>query len=119
MSKAIEAVVVERQRQVSAEGYSLTHDDMHMDGALAAAAAAYATHASQVLGRVARNVDGPPVIWPWDEASWKPKTPRRDLVRAAALLVAEIERLDRAKEALGGSGDPQAWLSIRPQHWLE
>ena len=34
-------------------------------------------------------------IWGLD---WlKPKSPRRDLVRAAALIVAEIERLDRIK----------------------
>lgn len=35
--------------------------------------------------------------WPrsWSRAWWKPKNPRRDLVRAAALLIAEIERLDR------------------------
>jgi hypothetical protein len=31
----------------------------------------------------------------WDRDSWKPKDRRRNLVRAAALLIAEIERLDR------------------------
>jgi hypothetical protein len=30
---------------------------------------------------------------------WKPKDRRRDLVRAAALIIAEIERLDRDAEA--------------------
>ena len=38
----------------------------------------------------------PPSYWPWEPRWWKPKNPRRDLVRAAALLIAEIERLDRA-----------------------
>lgn len=34
-------------------------------------------------------------LWPWDMSWWKPRTPREDLVRAAALLIAEIERIDR------------------------
>jgi hypothetical protein len=40
-------------------------------------------------------------IWPWDRKWWKPTDRRRDLVKAAALILAEIERLDRAtiKEA--------------------
>jgi hypothetical protein len=33
--------------------------------------------------------------WPWEDKWWKPKDRRRDLVRAGALIVAEIERLDR------------------------
>ena len=37
--------------------------------------------------------------WPWNEAAWKPKDARRDLVRTAALIVAEIERLDRCSPA--------------------
>jgi hypothetical protein len=35
-------------------------------------------------------------LWPWSVQWWKPKDRRRDLVRAGALIVAEIERLDRA-----------------------
>ena len=34
--------------------------------------------------------------WPWDWSWWKPRTPRKNLIRAAALIVAEIERIDRA-----------------------
>jgi hypothetical protein len=29
--------------------------------------------------------------------TWQPETPRADLIKAAALIVAEIERLDRAE----------------------
>ena len=36
-----------------------------------------------------------PLFWPWDGNRWKPSTPRNDLIKAAALLIAEIERLDR------------------------
>ncbi|MCY2697597.1 hypothetical protein [Acinetobacter baumannii] len=37
--------------------------------------------------------------WPFADTFWKPKSPRQDLVRAAALLIAEIERLDREVKA--------------------
>ena len=74
----------ERERQVSAEGWSPRHDDRQSHGEIASAAAAYAI--------------GDPGFWPaaWPRAYWKPKSRRRDLVRAAALIVAEIERLDRS-----------------------
>ena len=37
-----------------------------------------------------------PYYWPWDPAWWKPIDPRCDLVKAGALILAEIERIDRA-----------------------
>ncbi|SUU02078.1 Uncharacterised protein [Acinetobacter baumannii] len=45
-----------------------------------------------------------PEYWPWDDCYWKPKSPRQDLVRAAALLIAEIERLDREVKAESKEG---------------
>jgi hypothetical protein len=38
-----------------------------------------------------------PGIWPWSPDWWKPRDARRNLERAAALIIAEIERLDRAE----------------------
>lgn len=35
--------------------------------------------------------------WPWNGRWWKPTNRRRDLIKAGALIVAEIERLDRAE----------------------
>lgn len=100
-------VVAERQRQVSAEGWTAEHDDAHISGELAGAAACYARH---VNGRQwvypgdpeRYELEEAPLDWPWDDAWWKPKSPRSDLVRAGALILAEIERLDRAENALGG-----------------
>ncbi|KSE95426.2 hypothetical protein AO934_31075 [Pseudomonas aeruginosa] len=43
------------------------------------------------------------LAWPWDEQWWKPSTARRDMVKACALALAELERLDRA----GISQSPQ------------
>jgi len=36
-------------------------------------------------------------LWPWGKEWWKPSDRRRDLVKAGALIAAEIDRLDRAK----------------------
>jgi len=35
-------------------------------------------------------------LWPWSPMWWRPTTQRRDLVKAGALIMAEIERIDRA-----------------------
>lgn len=82
-------IKVERARQQAQEGWTPQHDDGHMNGDLASAAAAYALSAAGFSrGRVTP-------FWPWAPKWWKPTTSRRDLVKAGALIVAEIERLDR------------------------
>ena len=88
MSRAAQDVIAERERQQTVEGWTHEHDDKHTDGEMAQAAACYA------LARRAVSCDGLP-MWPWNRW-WKPKDRRRDLVRAGALILAEIERLDRA-----------------------
>lgn len=40
------------------------------------------------------NAD-PPEDWPWADLHWKPRSFERDLVRAGALLAAELDRLNR------------------------
>lgn len=98
MNKAFQDVMAERRRQVEAEGWTPEHDDKHADGELAQAAACYI---DQAVGRAhlpsaAYKADDVHDCWPWSPEWWKPTTPRRDLVKASALLLAEIERLDRA-----------------------
>lgn len=95
MSKATDDVLAERQRQIEAEGWTEEHDDAHEVGDLAAAGASYA--GSAWLWLRCGEPDPAPTLWPWAAEWWKPKNPRRDLVRAAALLIAEIERLDRVE----------------------
>nr|WP_313634440.1 hypothetical protein [Brevundimonas diminuta] len=96
---AVTDIAAERQRQVDVEGWSDSHDDEHDGYQMARAAGCYAFHASR------EDDDGDTGMfvsaavhhgWPWDRAWWKPKSRRADLVRAGALIVAEIERLDRA-----------------------
>lgn len=90
---AIEAIRRERRRQITAEGFTPEHDDKYVFGQLARAAGCYALQAS---GMFTAPPAVPPKWWPWSITWWKSSTRRRDLVKAAALIVAEIERLDRA-----------------------
>jgi hypothetical protein len=99
-------VLAERRRQIECEGWTPEHDDEHSDGSLARAAAAYA---------IASAVDGPERavldnfgtegatheikrLWPqsWAISWFKPKSRRADLVKAGALILADIELIDRA-----------------------
>lgn len=79
----------ERYRQVDVEGFDAQRDDEYDDGFLSRCAAAYA-----VEGIVWSHI--PTTLWPFDGWHYKPTTRRRNLIKAAALIVAEIERLDRA-----------------------
>lgn len=88
-------VARERNRQISAEGWTTDHDDRHSYGEMARAAGCYAHHTAPVSRTAHRTPSGLPISWPWDFKWWKPTTPRRDLIKAAALIVAEIERIDR------------------------
>ncbi|MFY3630976.1 hypothetical protein ACOTFH_30475 [Achromobacter xylosoxidans] len=84
-------VLAERQRQISVEGWTPEHDDRHTTGALATAAGCYA------MFTLAYPPGDPVSFWPWSPSWWKPSDEsRRNLVKAGALILAEIERLDRA-----------------------
>lgn len=99
MSKAILDIAAERQRQIDKEGFDEKHDDAHVYGQLAQAGACYALQSSLVHGSVLAESDRwHKLFWPWDLKWWKPNNHRRDLVKAGALIVAEIERLDRIEE---------------------
>ena len=93
----IDAIAAERRRQIEAEGWSAAHDDQHVNGELAGAAAAYALLRSHVDPGTVMGEDLVQQLWPWSPNWWKPKDRRADLVRAGALIAAEIDRLDRSQ----------------------
>lgn len=95
---ALDDVTAERQRQQQAEGWTPEHDDTHDRGEMATAARCY--------------LAGDSTWWPWSLAWWKPKDRRRDLVRAGALAMAEIERLRRAKQRYPQSTLTKAALGL-------
>lgn len=82
-------VLGERRRQTEEKGYTAERDAAYTKGELARAAAAYAM-ASAGYVRL-----GAETLWPWSASTWKPGEKRRALVKAGALVLAEIERLDR------------------------
>lgn len=88
-SCAIADVIAERQRQQSVEGFSTEQDDTYTGGELAGAAISYITPFEAMT------------YWPadWHDDSFKPTNERRNLVKAAALIIAEIERIDRKSDA--------------------
>lgn len=96
MNQAIQLIAKESQRQIAEEGFTPEHDAEHVTGALAMAAACYAT--PQKHRPMSGNM---PFGWPWAREWWKP-TPDdriRELVKAGALIVAEITRLLSTEDA--------------------
>lgn len=102
---AVQDVVNERARQIEVEGWTPEHDDEHVCEEIAAMACFYAMPAgardwcAESTGYGATLGEA---ILPegWDA---KPGDRRRELVKAGALILAEIERLDRV-----GKGESNA-----------
>jgi hypothetical protein len=99
LKSGVDLIAEERERQATVEGYRDSHDDDHDKGELAAAAECYLNELRERPFR--ENKLGPPrQIWPWDNRYWKPThDPVRQLVKAGALIAAEIDRLQRASES--------------------
>lgn len=96
-------VVRERVRQVKEERFSPSGDDRYRGGQLAQAAAAYAL-GSTLFGKLPAWMKPSQVIprcWPWSRDGWRPTDRRMSLVKAGALILAEIERIDREESRKG------------------
>ncbi|CAJ3124729.1 Uncharacterised protein [Burkholderia pseudomallei] len=98
LTDAARDVLDERHRQIYAEGWTPAHDDQHDECEMALAAIVYAESAVGYHPSC-------PDTWPWSPKWFKPTTPRRDLVKAGALILAELERLDRAALLNGADHD--------------
>lgn len=97
LSDAVCSIASERQRQITGEGWTTKHDDEHAEGQLATAGAVYA-----LCGSGWDEKSAVKRYWPWDPSWLKTGDRRRCLVKAGALIVAEIDRLDRLNPAKGG-----------------
>ena len=86
--KSIDWICEERERQVTEEGYSSEHDAAHDHGELALAASAYAC--AEYADYHSMPID---IIWPWGDQSFKPMSHLENLIKAGALILAEIERI--------------------------
>lgn len=108
----LQLIAEERQRQID-KGYTADHDDgVEADRQIARAANAYLDHYVR-RAWVFTNEFGLPGVangpesyrnepvpddWPWEDKDWKPTTPLSDLIKAGALIAAEIERVQRRAE---------------------
>ncbi|WP_311238280.1 MULTISPECIES: hypothetical protein [unclassified Xanthomonas] len=119
----VQAIATERARQVLVEGMTPEGDAGYRYGQLAWAAVAYVQLTAMDLqagGRQHIATGSPPACWPWDAAWWKPRDAHRDLVRAGALIAAQIDFIDqqnkqsKSQEALSAAADiPMIWMT----HW--
>jgi hypothetical protein len=132
MKSGIELIAEERKRQIEQEGYTAEHDDRHENGELAMAAACYATPARiyTMCGDDDKTVleDPFPFTWRYDKRRDYGHSHEEDdgdefilnipdprdytdaeqldlLIKAGALIVAEIDRLQRAAALNRGTSD--------------
>lgn len=91
----------ERQRQISAEGFTHEHDRNNSECELIQASQYYSTCA---LNQIRKTLLPEKIIrdelFPsnWDEKFAKPSDPIRNLIKAGALIAAEIDRLRLQEE---------------------
>lgn len=91
-SQGVALVARERLRQIEGEGHDPAGDHVYVGNELAWAAYCYLERAAQ--DRLPQGDSSVPHVWPLARSGWKPKESRvRNLVVAAALVVAEIDRL--------------------------
>jgi hypothetical protein len=97
----VELIAEERGRQITDEGWDASHDDEHTMGELAAAAMCYAELGiDEEITAIGGSEEFAQEWWPWEQEWWKPSPDRiKNLTRAAALLAAEIDRLQRKETA--------------------
>jgi hypothetical protein len=91
-------IASERLRQISEEGWMPAHDDTHSKFQLTLAAICYAEQVADPDEWAAEHGTKPQPVWfwPWAKKWWKPSDdPIRNLVKAGALIAAEIDRLQR------------------------
>ena len=101
MSSAFEDVRAEWQKQLLRYPDRVTNG--WTQGELARAAACHASpvrcfQVTEVIGRTGEAQVTYVDLWPWEARHWGRQDRRQELVRAAALIIAEIDRLDRAAE---------------------
>lgn len=123
----VQLIQQERQRQIEAEGWTPEHESEHGRFELTRAAMCYAQQAS-MMGLCVWQ-DRIPNAWPetWSKEWWKPepkpvKGPSpmierpdaiRMLVKAGALIAAEIDRLNRSEVEITAESHPAIFKAFR------
>lgn len=92
MSDFLNLVKAERQKQINKHGYTHEHDDKHTDGAIADAAACFATEKNTTWCLQE--------LYPWEPwfLNKTEKSRKEQIITACAMLMAEWERIDRIEK---------------------
>lgn len=102
MKTGVELIAEERKRQIEKEGFTAEHDAKYLCSELTDAAVMYAMRGywKDRLNPYIVGINGQPgFMWPFGMESFKPSSEEwpkgriKDLVRAGALIAAEIDRL--------------------------
>lgn len=93
-SPALTSVILERAKQIEKYGYTVKKDRRYRNGELAKVGICYAIAAANSFDK---EYQPRGVEFPWSQEHWKPEAPRREnLVKAVALLLAQIDQIDAA-----------------------
>lgn len=84
-STAIDLVKEEREKQINKYGYTAVHDRQHHNKAVLYGALAY-------LNSVIYSPNIGIEDWPFEEESFNPEGDIKNLVKAAAMIIAEIDK---------------------------
>lgn len=100
MSTGIGLIELERIRQITQKGFSVQHDSHWEAGQMAKAAICYAMNQRDRI-----KFDAIDEIWPWSPDMFEPENRKWDLIRAGALIAAELDRIlaEEAKRAAASS----------------
>lgn len=91
---ALNALIAERVKQITRFGSA--HDREHVPAELIAASNCYALTAhDQLSGATSYDPNDVPAEWPWEDAAWKCRDPRTNLIKAGALLWAAVDLIDQ------------------------
>lgn len=94
----VESIAAERARQIAEEGFNTENDAGYIKGELVRAAICYLLVRSRLSGMaLSLGMTMFEHLWPFSKEWWKPKSRREDLIRAGALIAAELDRMDDAK----------------------
>lgn len=101
MKSGIELIAEERKRQIEVEKWDDEHDSEHWQGELVDAAICYAMHKRYFETNINDEMTSIKVkidFWPWENNWWKLSSDKiKNLVKAGALIAAEIDRLQSSK----------------------
>ena len=94
MKSGVDLIKEERERQLAKEGFTPEHDSQWAYGELRHAAVTYLLTLDVPLNMSSSQAT---FWWPWHYDEYKPGTDLSNLVRAGALIAAEIDRLSGKK----------------------